>query len=154
MKRPFFLYILVLLHLLLGITAAAGGSMLMLKPDGSLLSMPTQWLNHSFDDYLIPGVILFVMNGLLPLFVAISLLVKPHFSCDAFNIYPGRHWAWTYSLFTGIISIIWIVVQQLMTQYFWIQPVIILTGLCIIILTMLPGTIAYFEVEKKAVKLH
>jgi hypothetical protein len=60
MKRPFLLYLLFMPHLFLGISATAGGGLLLLKPDGSLLGMDPGWLNHSpFNTYLIPGLILF-----------------------------------------------------------------------------------------------
>lgn len=147
MKRPFPLWLLALLHFLLGIAAFAGGGMLMLKPDGSLLGMQSGWLDKSpFKDYLLPGILLFILNGLLPLFTFFGLLLKPNWRwANVFNIYHNRHWAWTYSLYVGIIAITWIAVQQVMTQYFWIQPVIISFGLLIIVCTMTPSTMRKFE---------
>ena len=72
MKRPFFLYILVILHIILGLGAFAGGGMLILKPDGSWIGMQRGWLNDTpFDTYFLPGLILFTLNGLFPLFTFI-----------------------------------------------------------------------------------
>jgi len=45
MNRPFLLYPLIALHLFNGISALAGGAMLMLQPDGYLLGMEIGWLN-------------------------------------------------------------------------------------------------------------
>lgn len=146
-NRPFFLYPLLVLHLFLGAGGLYGGGMLLLKPDGSLLGMPTEWIEHSpFKDYFLPGFILFTVNGLLPLFVFAGLLLKPGWPwADSLNIYRNRHWAWTYSLYSGIIVIIWITVQLIMTQYFWLQPVMIFTGLLIIICTMTPAVMKAYE---------
>lgn len=149
MKRPFFLYLLFILQLFLGICAFAGGAMLILKPDGSLLGMQSGWLKHSpFHNYLIPGLILFILSGLLPLVTFIGLLYRPNWAwLNTFNIYYTMHWSWTYSLYSGIIIITWITVQLIMTQFFWIQPIMIFTGLLIIICTMVPAVINYFEIK-------
>lgn len=147
MKRPLILYLLCFLHLFLGLSACAGGILLMIKSDGSYLGMQAGWLRDSpFGDYFIPGFILFVFNGLLPLFTCSGLLFKPKRSrANALNIYRNKHWSWTYSLYSGIIIIAWISVQIMMTPYFWLQPVMIFTGLLIIIFTMIPDVMNYFE---------
>jgi len=147
MKRPFLLFPLCILHLFLGIGALFGGLMLILEPDGSLLGMNPDWLNHSpFNNYLIPGLILFTLNGLLPLITVIGLIMKPKWTLvNTLNIYKDRHWAWTFSLYTGIIIITWITAQLLMTQYFWLQPVMIFTGILILILTLTPSLMKKFE---------
>jgi hypothetical protein len=147
LKHFFIFYWLVLLHALLGISGIAGGIMLILRPDGSLLGMQRGWLDKSlFHDYLIPGILLFALNGMLPLFVLLGLVFKPGWNwANRCNIYKNMHWAWTYSLFTGIIAIMWITAQQIMTQYFWIQPVISLIGLQIIICTMWPFVMHLFN---------
>ena len=147
MKRPFFLHLLFALHLFLGLGAIAGGGMLIVKPDGSFLGMDPEWLDHSpFDTYFKPGFILFTLIGLLPLFTFFGLLLKPDWRwANSLNIYTNRHWAWTYSLYSGIIVITWITVQLIMTQYFWLQPVMIFTGLLIIVFTLTPSVMKEFE---------
>jgi hypothetical protein len=148
MNRPFFLYLLFVLHLFLGIGAITGGGMLLIQPDGALLGMDENWLEYSpFRTYLIPGFLLFTVLGLFPLFTFIGLLLQPAWPwANTFNIYADRHWAWTYSLYSGIIVITWITVQQLMASYFWIQPIMISTGLLIIVLTLTPAVMKKFEI--------
>lgn len=147
MKRPLSLYFLFVLHLFIGLNASAGGLLMIIKPDGSLLGMQKDWLiNSPFECYLIPGLILFLMLGITPLFVFYGLLRKPEMKLlNSLNVYKDMHWAWTYSFYTGIITIIWILAQLLMTRYFWLQPVIIATGLLIIIFTMLPAVINHYK---------
>jgi len=149
MKQPFFLYLLLVLQLFLGICAFAGGSLLILKPDGSLLGMQSGWLNHSpFHNYIIPGLILFTFSGLFPLFTFVGLLLRPDWKwADAFNIYHTMHWSWTYSFYSGIVIIVWITAQLILTQFFWLQPIILFTGVFIIICTMVPAVINYFEIK-------
>ncbi len=148
MKRPFLLYLLCIPHIFLGTGAIAGGGMLLIKPDGSLMGMDPEWLDRSpFHSYLVPGIILFTLVGLLPLVTLVGLLGKSEWRwMKMLNIYPNMHWAWATSLYSGIIVILWIAIQQVMTQYFWLQPVMIFTGILIIVFTLSPAVMKYFVV--------
>jgi hypothetical protein len=54
----------------LGVTSLMGGIPLILAPSGRLLHMPLSLLAHSpFHDFLIPGVLLTMCNGLLSLVI-------------------------------------------------------------------------------------
>ncbi len=54
----------------LGITSVMGGLPLIVDPTGRLLHMPLILLKHSpFHSFLIPGIILFVANGLVSLVI-------------------------------------------------------------------------------------
>jgi hypothetical protein len=147
MLRPFEAYLLCLLEVLLSANALAGGALLILEPKGSFLRMDQLWLiDTPFHNYLIPGIILLVFNGIFPLLALIGLLFKPDWKwANIFNIYKNRYWAWTYSLYTGIILITWISIELLVTQYFWLQPVLILLGLLIIVFTLLPRVIRFYS---------
>jgi hypothetical protein len=125
-----------------------GGLLLMMKPDGSLMGMTLDWLqNAPFKNYFIPGLILFSTLGLFTLFTLAGLVFKMEQKWfNLLNVYKDRFWAWTYSLYIGIIAIIWITVQLVMTQYFWIQPVIIFNGVLIIISVMHPAVIKKFTI--------
>ena len=60
-----------------GTGALYGGWNLITHPDGSSLQLPLQLLNHTpFDDYFIPGVILFIANGLFSIFVFGMILLQ------------------------------------------------------------------------------
>lgn len=49
----------------IGIGAVISGILMILKPDGSIFQMPLSMLNNSpFTDFLIPGIILFSVNGI------------------------------------------------------------------------------------------
>ncbi len=52
------------LQLLIGLGAVASGAVLVISPDGHILSMTPDMLRASpFRDFLIPGLILFAVNG-------------------------------------------------------------------------------------------
>ena len=148
-KRPFPLYLLCLLHLLLSVSALAAGYSFITDPDGSGLGINLSYLNRTpFTSFFLPGLILFVFNGLFPLFILIGLFFQPKWKfAGILNIYPEKHWSWTYSLYSGIILISWIAIQITMVEYFILQPACIGIGLIILILTQLPSIQKYFSQE-------
>jgi hypothetical protein len=145
-----FRYLLYFLHFFLSVNAVIGGFMLMLKPDGSLLELDIIWLDKSpFNNFFLPGFLLFTFIGLLSGITLYGLLAKTNLKLfNAINIYNDKYWAWTYSLYTGISTIIWITIQLILTHYFWLQPLIIFIALGIIICTLMPGVIKYYEINK------
>lgn len=55
-----------ILQLFIGLGAVAGGLGLVLESDGSNLGMPLSMLEHSpFSDFLIPGLVLLIVNGFI-----------------------------------------------------------------------------------------
>ena len=148
MKRPPEVYVLFFLHLLLSLNALIGGTLLVVEPEGSLLGMHPEWLHRMpFADYTLPGILLFIFNGLLPSLTLIGLFMKHAWQwANLFNMYVDKYWAWTYSLYCGIILIIWITVQLSITQYFWLQPLFISMGLLIILFTMMPRVQKYYSI--------
>ena len=142
--------LLSLLQLFLGINGLIGGILLVLKTDGSLLGMQVDWLIRSpFKNYLIPGILLSLFLGILPLITFLGLIKRRNWRfTNLFNLYRDKNWAWSFSLYTGIIAIFWITIQLILTQYFWIQPLIIFNGLFIIIVTMIPEVKKHFELNR------
>jgi hypothetical protein len=65
----------VVLEIFLGLGAILGGGAFMLAPDGHLIGATTSPLAGTpFHSYLVPGIILFVFVGILPLLAAMSAL--------------------------------------------------------------------------------
>jgi len=148
-KRPFEVYLLCAFILFISAGAFYGGGSMILTPDGSLLKMDGTWLEMlPFPDFLIPGIILFTMLGIFPLLAVIGLFTRKQIAVfNRINIFTDKHWGWTFSLYTGIISLFWIIFQQLMTAYFILQPIIGLAGLLIIITSLLPRVQRYYTVS-------
>jgi len=147
-KRPFTLWVLAGLMLLIGIGAVISGPLLFLAPDGHLMSWSVDTLKGSpFPDFLIPGVILFLFVGVYPLFVAYSLLKQPRWQWpDKLNPLKRYRWPWSASLATGIVLLIWIVTETALLGYIsFLQPVVTLWGVALIVLTLLPTTRGYYE---------
>lgn len=105
------------LLILIGIGAVLAGLGFILEPDGSGLGMSVKLLKDSpFNDFLIPGITLLVVNGILSLVVAYLVYIE--------NRYAGNA-----TIVLGIAMIIWI-----SAQVYWIgwvsglQPLLLVIG--------------------------
>ena len=87
-----------------GFGALYGGWNLISNPNGSSLGMSVSILASSpFYDYLIPGIVLFVSNGLVSIGAFIGIMFKP------------RKLAWLVWA-QGVILLIWLFVQILLIE--------------------------------------
>ena len=141
-KRPFPINVLLFLLLFLFLGALYGGAVLILDPSGGLLQMPVIILENSpFNNFLIPGLILFTVLGLLPALVFYSLLKQPQWTwVNVLNVYSDMYWAWTFTLYVGFVLIIWISVQTLLiNSVHLVHTGYILLGLSIVCIALLPS---------------
>lgn len=148
-RRPFACTLLILLQLLLGIGALFGGGGLILDPSGELIQMPFSILEHTpFDSFLVPGIILFTVLGILPLIISFGLITKKEWkAADRLNLFRDRHWSWSFSLYIGFVLIGWITIQMYMINGVALLHVIyIFWGLVIQVVTLLPGVQRYYSV--------
>jgi hypothetical protein len=87
-----------------GVGAIYGGGNLILHPDGSSIQMSLVWLEDTpFHNYLIPGIILFVVNGLFSIFALAALLVN------------RKDYPWLV-IIQGIILLGWLGIQVILIQ--------------------------------------
>jgi len=144
-------YLLIAIMALVALSGLFGGVSLIVDPSGKGLQIPLLLLESTlFNSYLIPGLILFIFLGILPLFVVFGLITrrKVRFA-KRINIYKKRHWAWTFSLYCGIILVLWIDIQvMLIGGGYILQTIYALLGVLIIILTLSPEIIRFYKVKK------
>lgn len=139
---------LIILTFFLAMSGFVGGFGLILDPSGNSMEMPLSYLENSpFTNYLIPGVILLVVNGILPTLVTFGLLFRPKWKIlEKLNLYKNRHWSWTFSLYQSIILILWIDFQIMWVGYgHFIQTFYALIGVAILIFTMLPSVMEFYS---------
>jgi len=88
----------------LGVSALFGGGSLLLDPTGSTLNMSLELLSGTpFDDFFLPGLILFSVFGIGSFAVL-------------FGILRNRRWSWFASVCLGAALVGWIVVQVFLIQ--------------------------------------
>ncbi len=144
--KPIGLYLLILLLAVQSLGGVFGGISLIASPSGATMQMPLSMLAGSpFSDFLIPGLILLLILGVFPGILVYALIRRPGWRWfGIFNIYRGIHWSWTYSLYLGIMLVIWILVEIVWIEYDLLQTIYGLIGVAIIILTLLPANMRYF----------
>lgn len=99
--------ILLVLLAFLGLGALGGGGVLIISPSGKLLGMPLSMLEKSpFDNFFLPGLILFLVIGLVPCALIIALLKMP--KSKFANFFRDMRWPWTYTIYVSFALIIWI----------------------------------------------
>lgn len=150
-KKPLEVYILIAALLFLSLGGFFGGVMLIYDPSGISIQMSSGLINGTpFTNYLLPAIILFIFLGILPAIVFWGLIKKPEWKYfNLFNVYRGVHWAWTYSLYTGIILVLWMDFEIMFVGYHeFIQTFYSLFGVIIIILSLLPGVKDYYRLKE------
>lgn len=89
------------------LSALYGGGSLIFDPSGDFLQLPIRFLESTpFNDFLIPGIILFSVNGLFNLYVAILGIRKS----DFFTLL---------TILCGLLLIIWLTVQIIIIKEFF-----------------------------------
>lgn len=135
-KRPALVYTLMVLVAFQGLSGLLGGFGLISDPSGESLQIPLDWLEGSpFNNYLIPGIILFFILGIYPLIVF-------------FGLWKNAMWSWYGALFLGIALIIWIGVEILIIGYHMQPPLQLIygtVGILILFVALTPPVKKYFQ---------
>lgn len=132
---------LLLLLGLLGLGAIFGGGVLIISPSGKLFGMPLSMLNNSpFKTFLIPGTILFIVLGLVPLAITYALAKRPENKfAEQFNLYKDMYWAWSYSIYIAFALIGWIQIEMAyLRSVHWSHTLYMLWAVLIIFVALLP----------------
>ena len=106
-----------------GVNALVGGFMMIVDPSGGKMQLPLSYLEHApFSDFLVPGIVLFIANGLFSVAVVIAVFYKYRLYCQLIMV-------------QGAILLGWILVQVLMVQQiFFLHYLMGSIGLLLIIL--------------------
>jgi hypothetical protein len=150
-KIPLVVYIHRILIAFQTLSGLAGGLLMLVDPSGKSLRMPMIFLMGSpFSDYFVPGLFLLVFLGILPLLSLIGLMSESWKWPNILNIYKDRHWGWTFSLYVGLILVLWMDLQISFIGYWHsIQTFHALNGVVILIFTLMPPVMEYYRVKEK-----
>jgi uncharacterized BrkB/YihY/UPF0761 family membrane protein len=130
-RTPITVKLLIGILFFQGLSGISGGIGLIMDPTGKSLQIPLEWLEGSiFSSYLIPGIILFMVLGVFPLFVI-------------YGIQKQKNWAWNASFVIAIGLLVWIIVEIIIIGYQSNPPLQLIygiLGIVILFLTLLPET--------------
>ena len=133
--------LLIALMGFLGLGAIGGGGVFIISPSGKWMGMPLSMLNNSpFNNFLIPGIILFSVLGLVPIMLIIALLKKPQSKlAERINFFKDMHWSWSFSIYIAFILIFWIQIQmEFLSAVHWLHTFYMFFAVVIIFVALLP----------------
>jgi hypothetical protein len=115
--------VLAILQIFIGIGAVAGGLAMISDPSGALLEMPLEMLEHTpFGSFLVPGIVLLVVNGLGSLVGTVFSLLR-------------HRYAGVIAILLGGFLILWIVVQVVLIRGFhWLHALYLALGVAELVL--------------------
>jgi hypothetical protein len=145
-KRPFYFLIFLLAFLAFG--ALVGGGAMIISPSGELLRMPLSNLGSSpFRSFLIPGIILFLVLGLMPTIIIFALIKKPEKKfAEQFNFFRDMHWSWAYTIYIAFALIIWIQIEMVFLQtVHWLHTFYMFYSILIIFISLRPQVRSLFK---------
>ena len=131
-SRPVTVWLYVIGAFCLGVTAFVSGLLMILDPSGMTMGLEVEWLAGTpFQDFLIPGFILFSVLG-IGSFVVL------------YGIARCRHWAWWPAVSLGVALVGWILTQVLLLRmYHLLQHIYGVLGVELILLAIHPATRSY-----------
>jgi hypothetical protein len=141
MGRRIALWALVASVLFLALGGLYGGLSMLRDPSGVSLGLDGVLPRLPFDTYVLPGLFLVVVMGLLPLALAYGLLARPTWRwAVAIARLTGHHWAWTGAFVLGAVLVLWLAVQAWMIGFAWpIQFVTAGNAVAIVVFALLPA---------------
>jgi hypothetical protein len=97
--RPARLWVLLVALGQLSVRASVGGAALLIAPSGELIGLSLVPLDGTlFRDFLVPGITLFVVFGLVPVVVC-------------YAVYTRRQWGWFASVGVAVALVVWVIVE-------------------------------------------
>jgi hypothetical protein len=146
MKHPVALWLLVFLLLFLALGGLYGGIAMLLDPSGGSLQMADVLVLLPVPNYILPGLFLFFVMGLAPLFLIYALLVRPDWNwVDNLFSTSKYHWSWVGTFALSIILAVWLIIEGLLIGFKWpIQYVTAVDGLLILLFVLLPSIRTFY----------
>ena len=124
------------LQMFIGLGAVGGGLGLVLEPNGANLGIPLELLKNSpFSTYLVPGIVLLMVNGLGSLVGAVASF--------------KRYWcAGEIAIALGLFLVVWIMLQVYwFTAFHWLHALYLGIGLLELVLGWLLRKVLRREVD-------
>lgn len=146
MKRPLMLWPLVLVLIFLALGGFSGGIPMLADPaNGGYLNFGEMLPDLPVSNFILPGLFLLIVMGLLPLFLAYALIVQPTWGwLDRLFRWSEHHWAWTGTMILDVIIAVWLAYEAWLIGWFPITTFTAIQGLLILLFAMLPSVRKFY----------
>ena len=141
MRRPFMLWPLIVILLILATGGGLyGGITMLMDPTGDLLGVADALPLLPVSNFILPGVFLTVVMGLFPLTLIYGLVARPNWPwVDSFFKWSNYVWPWTATIALVVILYIWLAIEGLLMGVFEITYITAVLGLLILLIALLPS---------------
>jgi hypothetical protein len=150
--RPHALWPLLAMMGILSIGGFIGGISFVADPTGDGIGAHLSWLDQTpVSDFLLPGLFLLVVYGLVPLLLMCGLVWR--FSPGFLRRVNGRigyQWSWAGTIAVGSVLMIWIVYElTVLPERMVLQPILLAVGALMVAIPLLPPIRRYCSAAKK-----
>lgn len=148
MKRPFTLWLLIFLLLLLALNGLGGGIVMLMDPTGNMLGVADVLPSLPLSNFILPGLFLVVVMGLGPILLSYALIARPDWTwVEPLFQWSQYYWAWTATLGLVAVLAIWLGVEGLMIGMYPITYATAVVGLFLLLLALLPSVRKFYAHE-------
>lgn len=136
------------LVLIFGILGIVNGVLLMLNPHGDWLGLPSEYLDRiPFHSFFPVGLWLFVIFGIIPLFLAYGLWTREEMFLGPVSQAGGIHWAWQGTWALLVVLLAWLLLEHYGYDIALAPPTYFVIGLGVVmfLLLIVPATIRFYR---------
>ncbi|MBV6440915.1 MAG: hypothetical protein EPGJADBJ_02591 [Saprospiraceae bacterium] len=136
MRKPFYIWLVVVCLAYLALAGLSGGYLLLKDPSGQQLGMPPEFLEKlPVSNYWMAGLFLLVVFGIAPV-------------ADIYGVLTHRRWALQLTAGIGAVLVVWMMLQFWLIGYqIPFQAWMLIIGLVIFSVVWFPKVREYFEEE-------
>jgi len=147
MKRPFLLWILILLLLSLSLGGFSGAIPMLADPaNGGYLDFGHLLESLPVNNFILPGLFLLFFMSLFPLFLSYGLIAKPVWPwTEKFIGWSKHHWSWTGTIVLVIGTVVWLTVEGLMVGWWPITTITAVQAGLILMVALVPKLRKYYS---------
>jgi hypothetical protein len=146
MKRPFMLWLLIIVLISLSLGGFSGGIPMLADPQqGGYLQFGELLTQLPVSNFILPGLFLTLFMGIIPLILVYGLIAKPSWLwLDKYFKWNKHHWAWIATIFLVIGLALWLFVEYLLVGWWPITTVTAVQGALILFIALFPGLRKYY----------